>query len=103
MPAAIPAEIRHRAVRLVLEARSDPVTARGAVPRVAKQLGLVPDTLGKWVRMVEADMGVRSARASADAARIKELEREVKELRRANEILKSSAAFFAAEFDRQSR
>lgn len=103
MPVPYPAEIRERAVRLALEARENPVTRDGAITRIAKQLDLLPETLRKWVRKAEIDEGIRPGTTTDDAARITDLEREVRELRRANQILKSSAAFFAAEFDRPSR
>jgi transposase len=69
---------------------------------VAEQLGLHPETLRGWVRQAEIDGGARPGTTTADAQRIAELEREVRELRRVNEILKTSAAFFAAaELDRK--
>lgn len=103
MPTPYPPEIRERAIRLALEARTDPATRDGAITRVAKQLDLLPETLRKWVRNAEIDEGIRPGTTTDDAARIAELERENRELKRANAILKSSAAFFAAEFDRPSR
>ena len=97
-----PEELRERATRLAVEARRDPATARGAIRRVATQLGVHPEALRNWVRQAEIDDGVRPGTTSDDTARIAELEREVRELRRANEILKTSAAFFAAaELDRR--
>jgi len=98
-----PAELRERATRLAVEARKDPETFRGAVKRVADQLGINPETLREWVKKAEIDDGSRPGITTAETARIQELERENRELRRANQILKSSAAFFAAEFDRPSR
>ena len=98
-----PAELRERATRLAVEARKNPATERGAIPRVAKQLGIHPETLRDWVRKAETDNGTRPGLTTAEVARIKELELENRELRRANQILKSSAAFLAAEFDRPSR
>jgi len=95
-------ELRDRATRMALDARRDPVTARGAIKRIADQLGIHPEALRTWVRQAEIDDGVRPGTTSDDTARIVELEREVRELRRANEILKTSAAFFAAaELDRR--
>ncbi|MBK0420345.1 transposase [Leucobacter sp. CSA1] len=94
-----PAELRERATRLCLEARRDPETRQGAYRRIAEQLGVHPEALRTWVHRAETDEGLRPGTTSDDAARLKELEREVRELRRANQILKSSAAFFAAEFD----
>ena len=74
----------------------------GAVTLVARQLGIGPESLRKWVRQAEIDRGDRSGLSTEERARMKELEREVRELRRANEILKAAAAFFGAEFDRRS-
>ena len=95
-------ELRDRATRMALDARRDPVTATGAIKRIADQLGVHPEALRNWVRQAEIDDGVRPGVSSEDTARIVELERENRELRRANEILKTSAAFFAAaELDRK--
>jgi transposase len=79
------------------------VSAGGAIRRVADQLGVHPEALRVWVKQAETDGGVRSGTTSTEAARIAELERENRELRRANQILKSAASFFAAELDRPSR
>lgn len=85
-----------------MDARGDPESARGAIKRVADQLGVHPEALRTWVRQAEIDGGVRAGTTTDDAARVAELEREVRELRRANEILRTSAAFFAAaELDRR--
>jgi transposase len=95
-------ELRDRATRMAMEARQDPTTSRGAIKRIADQLGIHPEALRTWVRQTEIDGGVRPGTTTDDAGRIAELEREVRELRRANEILKTSAAFFAAaELDRK--
>ena len=96
-------ELRERATRLVVEARRDPASAVGAIRRVADQLGVHPEALRSWVKQAETDAGVRPGTTSGDAERIAALEREVRELRRANQILKSAASFFAAELDRPSR
>lgn len=98
-----PAELRERATRLAIEARKDPETRTGAYQRIGDQLGVHPEALRTWVKQAETDEGLRPGVTTADAARIAELEREVKELRRANAILKSASAFFAAELDRPSR
>src|SRR5690606_16986770 len=103
MPTPYPAEIRERAVRLVIEARKNPATRDGAITRIAKQLDLLPETVRKWVRRAEIDEGIRPGTTTDEATRIAELERENRELRRANQILKSASAFFAAELDRPSR
>ena len=95
-------ELRQRATRMAIDARRDDESARGAVKRVADQLGVHPEALRTWVRQAEIDGGVRPGTTTDDAQRLAELEREVRELRRANEILKTSAAFFAAaELDRK--
>lgn len=75
----------------------------GAITRIARQLGVGPESLRKWVRQAEVDRGQRPGTSSEDARRITELERDNRELRRANEILKSASAFFAAELDRPSK
>ncbi len=99
-----PQELRERATRMVLEARRDPETARGAIKRIADQLGVHPEALRTWVRQAEIDGGVRPGTTSEDGRRIAELERENRELRRANEILRTASAFFAAaEVDRRLR
>ena len=102
-PRKYPDELRERATRLVVEARRDPAAAVGAIRRIADQLGIHPEALRTWVKQAETDAGVRSGTTSSDAERITALEREVRELRRANQILKSAASFFAAELDRPSR
>src|SRR6476659_4819940 len=89
-------ELRQRATRMAMDARKDPATSKGAIKRIADQLGVHPEALRTWVRQAEIDGGVRPGTTTDDATRIAELEREVRELRRANEILKTSAAFFAA-------
>ena len=95
-------EVRERAVRLVLEHRGAYPSLWAAVESIAPKMGCVPQTLLEWVRRHEVDTGVRDGVSSAEAQRVKELEREVKELRRANEILKLASAFFAqAELDRR--
>lgn len=102
-PRKYPQELRERAVRLVLEAKQDPATRTGAIRRIAGQLGINHETLRNWVTQTEVDAGARPGTTSADATRISELERENRELRRANAILKSASAFFAAELDRPLR
>ena len=95
-------ELRGRATRMPLEARRDPATSTGAIKRIADQLGIHPEALRTWVRQAEIDGGLRPGTTSEEASRVVELEREVRELRRANEILRTSAAFFAAaELDRK--
>ncbi|WP_461043565.1 transposase, partial [Streptomyces sundarbansensis] len=91
------------ATRMALEARQDPQARVGAVKRIADQLGVHPEALRTWVSRAERDEGLRPGPTTAEAARVAELERENRELRRANQILKSAASFFAAELDRPSR
>jgi transposase len=102
-PRKYPDELRERATRLAVEARKDPAGRAGAIKRIADQLDVHPEALRGWVKRAEIDEGTVPGTTSAEAARIAELEREVKELRRANAILKSASAFFAAELDRPLR
>jgi transposase len=102
-PRKYPDELRQRAVRMVLDAKKDPDTARGAIRRVADQLGISRETLRGWIRRTEIDNGDRPGATTDDTDRIRALEKENRELRRANEILKSASAFFAAELDRPLR
>jgi transposase len=97
-------ELRERATRMAVELRQDPATKPGAIARVAGQLGMHPETLRNWVRQAEIDGGTRPGTTTSDAERLAQLERENRELCRANEILKTSAAFFvAAELDRKTK
>jgi transposase len=98
-----PVEVRERAVRLVLEHRGEYQTEWAAITSIAQKCGMTAETLRKWVRQSEIDGGRRPGVSTAEAQRIKELERENKELRRANEILKAASAFFARELDPQPR
>jgi transposase len=87
---------------MAVDLRRDPATKQGALQRVGEQLGINPDTLRNWVQQAEVDEGHRPGVTTTEAKRIAELEREVKELRRANEILRTASAFFAAaELDRK--
>ena len=95
-------EVRERAVRLVLEHRGEYPSLWLAIESIAPKIGCVPQTLLTWVKRHEIDAGMREGVTTSEAKRVKELEREVKELRRANEILKVASAFFAqAELDRR--
>ena len=95
-------EVRERAVRMVQEHRGEYPSLWAAVQSIAPKVGCVPQTLLTWVQRHEVDSGVREGVTTAEAQRVKELERENKELRRANEILKLASAFFAqAELDRR--
>jgi transposase len=102
-PRKYPEELRERAVRLAVDARRDPATRAGALRRIGEQLGINPETLRNWVTQAEIDGGDRAGTTTSDAQRLAELERENRELRRANAILKSASAFFAAELDRPHR
>jgi transposase len=95
-------EVRERAVRLVQEHRGEYPSLWAAVESIAPKIGCVAQTLLEWVKRDEIDNGKRDGVSSEERERIKALEREVKELRRANEILKTAGAFFAqAELDRR--
>ena len=92
-------EVRERAVRMVQEHRGEYPSLWAAVESIAPKIGCVPQTLLEWVKRQEIDTGVREGVTSSDAQRMKELERENKELRRANDILKAASVFFATELD----
>ena len=95
-------EVRERAVRMVFEHQSDHDSQWATMASVASKIGCTAETLRKWVRRAERDQGIREGMTTDDRGRLKALEREVKELRRANEILKTASAFFAqAELDRK--
>lgn len=95
-------EVRERAVRMVQEHRGEYPSLWSAVESIAPKIGCVPQTLLEWVKRVEVDAGARPGMTTTEMQRIKELERENKDLRRANEILKTASAFFAqAELDRK--
>ena len=95
-------EVRERAVRMVAEHRAEYDSQWATVVSIAGKIGATPQTLLNWVRQHERDIGKREGPTTSEAQRVKELEREVKELRRANEILKLASAFFAqAELDRR--
>ena len=95
-------EMRERAVRMVQEHRSEHPSQWAAIESIAAKVGCVPQTLHTWVKQNEIDAGQRDGLSTAEAQRIKELERENRELRKANEILKLASAFFAqAELDRR--
>lgn len=92
-----------QAVRLVRQLRAELGTDHGTIQRVADQLGYGVESVRTWVRQADIDDGERPGTTTADAERIKALEQELRELRRANAILKSAASFFAAELDRPQR
>ena len=97
-------EVRERAVRLVFEHQEEYASQWAAIGSVAEKIGCTPETLRGWVRRTERDAGKRPGLTSDERQRMKELEREVRELKRANEILRKASAYFAAaELDRRHR
>jgi transposase len=97
-------EVRERAVRLVLERQGEHKTQWAAIVSIASKIGCTGETLRKWVRQAERDQGKRAGLTSTERERLKQLERENLELKRANEILRKAAAFFAqAELDRRPK
>jgi transposase len=100
-PRKYPNELRDRAQRLVVEAREqDPsLSWNAAVVRIGSRVGVNPDTLRGWCKQAEVDAGRRQGTTTPDAARLKELERDVRELKRANAILLAASSFFARELD----
>jgi transposase len=98
-PGTYPAELRERAVRLVREGEAVYGSEWGAICAVAEMLGPTAETVRKWVRRAEIDEGTRPGLTTDERARLKQLERENFELRRANEILRSASLFFATELD----
>lgn len=96
-------EEKAAAVRMVRALRAETGMSHGAVKRVARQLGYGVESVRLWVRQADVDEGVAPGVTTDEAARVKDLEQEVRELRRANEILKRAAVFFGAELDRQQR
>ena len=100
-PGRYPQELRERAVRMVFEHREEHHSQWAAITSIASKFGFSAETLRKWVRRAEVDDGLRPGLTTEERERLKALERENRELRRANEILKSAAAFFGAELDRR--
>ncbi len=97
-------EVRERAVRMVLEHQGEHGSQWGAIRSIAEKFGCAPETLRSWIRRVERDQGLRPGLTTDERERVKSLEREVRELRRTNEILRKASAFFAqAELDRQRK
>ena len=97
-------EVRERAVRMVLEHRGDHASQWAAIASIAAKIGCTGETLRGWVRQAERDSGQRTGLTSDERARLKALERENRELRQANEILRKASAYFAqAELDRRSK
>ncbi|SRR6266851_724440 len=98
-PQKYPNELRERAVRMVLEVRRETGERHGTITRVARELGVGAESLRHWVNQAEVDSGRRPGTSTAEAQRIAQLERENRELRRANDILKAASVFFATELD----
>lgn len=97
-------EVRERAVSMVFEQRGEHGSQWAAIESIAGKIGCSAQTLSNWVRQYERDTGQRDGVATAEAARVKELEREVRELKKANEILRLASAYFAqAELDRRNK
>jgi transposase len=102
-PGPYPAEVRERAVRMVFDHQHEYPSQWKAIESIAKKLSVNHETLRLWVRRAETDAGDRPGLTTDERVKMRDLEREVKELRRANEILKAASAFFGAELDRQSK
>jgi transposase len=98
-----PPEVKERAIQLVLTAMEQQGERHGVVSRIARQLDIGPETLRHWIRQAEIDAGTRPGTTSAERERITELEKENRELRKANQILKEASVFFAQELDRPRR
>ena len=97
-------EVMERAVRLVLEHQGEHSSQWAAIGSIAGKIGCTPETLRRWVRQAERDQGKRAGSTSAERDRLKQLERENLELKRANEILRKASAYFAqAELDRRQK
>ncbi len=103
-PSRYSPEVRERSVRLVLDQADKHSSQWAAIESVASKIGCTPETLRKWVRQAERDRGVRDGLTSSEREHVKNLEREVKQLRRANESLRKASAYFAqAELDRRGK
>src|SRR5690242_5618065 len=103
-PSKYPAEVRERAVRLVLEQQETYASQWAAITAIAAKLGCTREALRRWVRQVEQNEGKRAGPTTSERERVVQLEREVRELQRANEILRKASAYFAqAELDRRPK
>ena len=98
-PKQYPAEVRERAVRMVAEQRKEYPSEWATIRSIAEKFGMKTETLRQWVRRAQIDGGTRPGVTTEERERIRELERENRELRRANEILKAASAYFARELD----
>ena len=95
-----PSELKERAVRMVQDLRRADPNDKGVISRVARQLGVGPESLRNWVNQADVEEGHRSGMTETEVAELKELRKENRELRRANDILQAAAIFFGAELDR---
>jgi transposase len=103
-PSRYSPEVRERAVRMVREQQAEHGSQWAAIRSMAEKLGCTPESLRRWVRQAERDAGVRPGLTTDERLRLKELERENRELKRANEILRKASAYFAqAELDRRAK
>jgi transposase len=103
-PSRYSPEVRERAIRLVQEHGSEYPSQWAAIASIAEKLGCTPETLRKWVRQAERDQGQRAGLTTDERQRLKDLERENRELKRTNEILRKASAYFAqAELDRRAK
>jgi transposase len=98
-----PAELKERAVKMVLDLQRADLNDHGVIGRVSRQLGIGTESLRTWVKRADVEAGTRGGMTEAQEAEVKELRREVRELRRANAILQDAATFFGAALDRQSK
>jgi transposase len=98
-----PQELKERAVRMVLDHTPEYESQWAAIRSISEKFGMTAETLRTWVRQAERDAGLRQGLTTNERERLRQLERENRELKRSNEILKSAAAFFGAEFDRRQR
>jgi transposase len=98
-----PPELKERAVRMVLDLQHQDPGDHGVIGRVARQLGVGVESLRTWVKQAEVDAGARPGLTTEEQAELTQLRKEVKELRRSNDILQAAASFFGAELDRRSK